>query len=58
MNILLCSFFWVEVFPNLWWGLVVGVVIIWSLYIVSPLIKSYINSKTDILDRHKPTKSK
>lgn len=52
MNVLLCSFFWVEVFPNLWWGLVVGIVIIWSLYIVSPLIKSYINSKTDILERH------
>ena len=51
MIVLLCSFFWVEVFPNLWWGLVVGIVIIWSLYIVSPLIKSYINSKTDILER-------
>lgn len=51
MNMLLCDFFWTEVFPHLWWGLVVAVVIIWSQYIVRPLIKGYINSKIVILDK-------
>lgn len=50
MNMLLCQLFWIDVFPNLWWGLVIAVVFIWSLYIVSPLIKGYIDSKSTILD--------
>lgn len=51
MNTILCNFFWTDVFPDLWWGLVVAVVIIWSQYIVRPLIKGYINSKIVILDK-------
>jgi hypothetical protein len=52
MNTLLtCNCFWVEVFPNLWWGLVVGVIVLGALGIVRTLIKSYINSKIDLLDK-------
>lgn len=44
MNTLLCDLFWTDVFPSIWWGLIVAVVVIWALYIVSPLIKDHINS--------------
>lgn len=37
--------FWTDVFPNLWWGLVVAVVTIWALYIVCPIIQEHIDSK-------------
>ena len=46
----LCSWFWVEVFPCIWWGLVIAIVIIWSLYIIRPLIKTHIKSKSSILE--------
>lgn len=46
----LCSWFWVEVFPCIWWGLVIAIVIIWSLYIIRPLIKTHIESKYSILE--------
>lgn len=51
MSILfLCDSFWVNAFPHFWWGLVIAIVIIWSLYIVSPLIKAHIGSKSSILE--------
>lgn len=45
----LCVKFWIEAFPNIWWGIVTGIVIIWSLYLVKSLINNYIDSKEKIL---------
>lgn len=49
MNMLLCEIFWTDVFPDLWWGLVVAVTVLGALAIVRPLIQSYINLKSSIL---------
>ena len=57
MNIILCNLFWTDVFPSIWWGLIVAVVVIWALYIVSPLIKDHINSKvTKLQEQHRHEK--
>lgn len=51
IEVFLCRFFWVEIFPTLFWGLIVCGTIIGSLYIICPLIKYHIDSKTTILDK-------
>lgn len=45
----LCSWFWVEVFPCIWWGLVTAAIILGSLYLIKQLIKAYFESKISIL---------
>ena len=51
IEVFLCRFFWIEIFPTLFWGLVVSGTIIGSLCIICPLIKYHINSRTTILDK-------
>ena len=50
MNTLLCAYFWTEIFPTIWWGLVVAVVTIWALYIIAPVAEAFLNKK-DSLDK-------
>lgn len=53
IEVFLCRFFWVEIFPTLFWGLIVCGTIIGSLCIICPLIKYHIDSKTTILDKQR-----
>lgn len=51
IEVFLCRFFWIEIFPTLFWGLVVCGTIIGSLCIICPLIKYHIDSRAIILDK-------
>lgn len=54
MNIFLCDFCWKCFFPDLLWGLVIIITVLGALLIISPLIKSYIESKKTVLEeKHK-----
>ena len=50
-HVLLLASFSLDVNPHFYWGVVVGIVLIWSLYIIRRSIKDYLSYKTTILEK-------